>query len=76
MTRARPPSPTASPAPSPPAVVPGLRQPPPEQPVARLRPFIAQLEAAPTTTGQGEPVGLELFLVREPEGWRVDEVRQ
>ncbi len=38
--------------------------------------FIAQLEAAPTTTGQGEPVGLELFLVREPGGWRVDEVRQ
>ncbi len=38
--------------------------------------FIAQLEATPTPTGQGERVGLELLLTHEPGGWRVDEVRQ
>ncbi len=38
--------------------------------------FIAQVQATLTDSGQGERVGLELLLVREPGGWRVDEVRQ
>jgi hypothetical protein len=37
--------------------------------------FIAQVQAIPTAGGDEEQVGLELFLRREPGGWRVDEVR-